>query len=874
MSIFDSPISLGTDTPWDLEYLKSRPEGHYDENLRGKLCKTMGPEYHMFNMIHGKYTGRYWYTYSDDTGPISYEVKLFNPNWMEDGKPTYYEVITEYNKSLFLKLADDGSVKGYVKKNLGYRDNHNQYATGFKFPPSYYPNPDPSYYGEVCWNHDFTAKVDFRETDAYFGNSDFLEQERWMNKMSGGSGVLPEYYGDKFNARAGKNFYEGQLVASSNYIGCYYSMCWQGGVKPIRTGIIWAKGKFTSLDISLADKYDVVNSTKPARYAHYIRDMEISPAYEWRERRRFEFDVPHLAWGLEPNTQYSIVPFAELEDGRYIYGTIRQASTVDARSVSKPYIPISTINHLLRSFDPETMILEKSIENGNWENMSKPYAAYAPVEGTILNYGVRIGETLDSMVEVPGVKLIPVTDYFDKSAKIIVPKGTLTFLKPDTEYRVEFYASNEAGTVRSFDFRKGYDTSIVDYLKTKSSYEYPQLSYLINYYDNNSIYITGKVESSKSALKRFGAVWSDSIVNPSIDSDKISGSKTFNPEINYTGALKLDNLEIGKLYNIRFYGENSYGIGYTQNIQIKALGVLPNISYATYVTNSSARIKKGLDIYNTAIRITESGIVVGKLPYPTVERDGIVKDSVAVNNVRTELDVTGLESGTQYYARAYCITEAYKSGTTEIIPRKVVYSEQVVFQTQHTDIDDSSYRLKAYPATNILANSATVVFSDFNEKPTNVITTGVAWWNPTTNTSSLSSLSEYDGYVEGEPNQPVTLTNLPNQTRVMARAFASTATGLITSENTIEFMPTSTPIELATPSKYINLSAVEATNTDELLNFPKLPVLGQVYDFNDRRWIWNGSAWVKHEDNQLNPEIESYINSVIEQKIPRVIDCN
>ena len=140
----------------------------------------------------------------------------------------------------------------------------------------------------------------------------------------------------------------------------------------------------------------------------------------------------------------------------------------------------------------------------------------------------------------------------------------------------------------------------------------------------------------------------------------------------------IDGLDPNTEYYARAYAENSVGVAYGNEV-IFTTGIAPpsvTTGQVTGVTDHSA-ICNGTVTYNGGATNTEKGICWSPSPDPDLDDSHV---SVTTGSDTYSGTLTGLTSGTRYYARAYVKNEG---GTA--------YGEQVVFVTKVADIEGNLY---------------------------------------------------------------------------------------------------------------------------------------------------------------------------------------
>lgn len=140
----------------------------------------------------------------------------------------------------------------------------------------------------------------------------------------------------------------------------------------------------------------------------------------------------------------------------------------------------------------------------------------------------------------------------------------------------------------------------------------------------------------------------------------------------------IDGLDPNTEYYARAYAENSVGVAYGNEVIFTTGIASPSVAtgQVTGVTDHSA-ICNGTVTYNGGATNTEKGICWSPSPDPDLDDSHV---SVTTGSDTYSGTLTGLTSGTRYYARAYVKNEG---GTA--------YGEQVVFVTKVADIEGNLY---------------------------------------------------------------------------------------------------------------------------------------------------------------------------------------
>ena len=189
----------------------------------------------------------------------------------------------------------------------------------------------------------------------------------------------------------------------------------------------------------------------------------------------------------------------------------------------------------------------------------------------------------------------------------------------------------------------------------------------------NSATISGNVtEDGGAEITARGICWG-TVTMPTL-------SDNFKPSGTGPGKFScvLSELEPNTTYYVRAFAENRVGIAYGNEVTFKTGIAAPSVTtgQVTGVTNNSA-ICAGTVTYSGGAPVLEKGICWSQTPDPDLDDSHA---SVSAGTDTYTCTLTGLSSGSRYYARAYVKNEV---GTG--------YGEQVVFNTKVTDIEGNMY---------------------------------------------------------------------------------------------------------------------------------------------------------------------------------------
>ena len=189
----------------------------------------------------------------------------------------------------------------------------------------------------------------------------------------------------------------------------------------------------------------------------------------------------------------------------------------------------------------------------------------------------------------------------------------------------------------------------------------------------NSATISGNVaEDGGAEITARGICWG-TVTMPTL-------SDNFKPSGIGLGKFScvISELEPNTAYYVRAFAENRVGIAYGNEVTFKTGIAAPSVTtgQVTGVTNNSA-ICAGTVTYSGGAPVLEKGICWSQTPDPDLDDSHA---SVSAGTDTYTCTLTGLSSGSRYYARAYVKNEV---GTG--------YGEQVVFNTKVTDIEGNMY---------------------------------------------------------------------------------------------------------------------------------------------------------------------------------------
>ena len=230
-----------------------------------------------------------------------------------------------------------------------------------------------------------------------------------------------------------------------------------------------------------------------------------------------------------------------------------------------------------------------------------------------------------------------------------------------------------------------------------------------------------------------------------------AGNKTTDAIISDTFTSTITGLSPGVTYFVRAYATNSVGTAYGNELSFTSSPGLPEIttSVITGLTITSAKTG-GTIVSNGGVPITESGIVLGTVPSPTVA-DTKLSSGVSTGSFVSQL--TGLSQGTTYFVRAFATNSI---GTA--------YGNELSFTTLEpvTDFDGNVYDVVQIGSQTWMAeNLRSIHYADgtaidgafaYNDDPTSVDPYGRLYTWPAARRGSTSSNSIPSGIQGACPN--------------------------------------------------------------------------------------------------------------------------
>ncbi len=274
--------------------------------------------------------------------------------------------------------------------------------------------------------------------------------------------------------------------------------------------------------------------------------------------------------------------------------------------------------------------------------------------GTLLDAGFVYSETPE-----------PTLDSYKVSCGVVRKlTTTLHGLKPETDYYVRAYATNERGTAYSEELKiRTTATPTVPTVRTGTASDVQAYSAVFSATIDN----LGEV----SEITQHGHVWSTT-PNPTTSANKTRLGITSRIG-EYTS--KLTDLMPNTTYYVRAYAVNAVGTGYGEEISFTTdfAPVELKTSAATSITSKSAVIG-GRITSKGGHTVVECGVCWATKASPTVSDNILTASKVEDNFTQT---LAGLQEKTTYYVRSYVRT------TTGAL----FYGNEVSFTTTPKEVD-------------------------------------------------------------------------------------------------------------------------------------------------------------------------------------------
>ena len=324
----------------------------------------------------------------------------------------------------------------------------------------------------------------------------------------------------------------------------------------------------------------------------------------------------------------------------------------------------------------------------------------------------------------------------------------LSTLMANTTYWLRAYATNSAGT--------GYSPAIS--FRTSG----PNIAELSDVLITNITRTTAV--ASASINSNGGALLSNYGICVSTQNTMIPKMCYWvNGNIRGSYSLNINNLNPGSTYYVRAYANNVAGEGSSTLVQtFTTLPATPPTVLATSYSNisfTSASIF-GDVTDDGGLPVLERGFYISNLSTPSTASTKVTASSSGTGSYYVNL--TGLQSGTTYYYRAYARNALNISLSTNTL----------LFSTQTAKVPT----LNTIQESNVMANSIVTGGDILNDGGVPITLRGVVW-------SSIPNTNINNGVVvnSGSGSGPFTtqLSSLPSNTMIYFKAFARNEAGLV-----------------------------------------------------------------------------------------------
>lgn len=316
--------------------------------------------------------------------------------------------------------------------------------------------------------------------------------------------------------------------------------------------------------------------------------------------------------GLTKGTKYYVMAYGKNSSG-YGYGDIKSFNTVG----DPPTVETSSVDKISGT---KAEVHGKVTSNGG-----EPLSSYG------FAYGKSSSPTIENNKWEIGT-----TDFNGDF------KGLISGLETSTKYYVRAYATNARGT--SYGENKDFTTTNgLPGVSTVSSESV----------NGNSAVINGKIDDNGgSTLTSYGFAYAES-PNPTIDGFKIEVGTDGEGE--YNG--KITDLKPSTKYYVKAYATNANGTSYGDQIDFTTTDGLPKVNTvgSRDIVGTKATLT-GTIVDNGGQSLTSYGFVYSKTQNPTLENSKITVGEDSTGGYSGQ--VTGLETLTKYYYRAYATNPA------------------------------------------------------------------------------------------------------------------------------------------------------------------------------------------------------------------------
>ena len=366
--------------------------------------------------------------------------------------------------------------------------------------------------------------------------------------------------------------------------------------------------------------------------------------------------------------------------------------------------------------------------------------------------GVRVRSTKNgNCIFLPTTGYKVGADLNNKDINIVFWTSSLSKNGSYMSYGVSVESPNNTASFYGFNRYNGYPIrAVMDNAITPPTVDVPTVVTIANEVTKNSAVVGGNVMSDGGLEVTERGVYYSMSANAMATGTKIECGTGLGEFIH-----NLTNLQTGATYYVRAYAKNKFGVAYGEEISF-VCEALPTVATTqpTNVSYTSATIG-GNVTDNGGLEVTERGICYSTSANPTTANTKITSGS-GLGGFTCNL--TDLQDGVTYYARAYAINE---KGTT--------YGEEVSFTTKVKTVAT----VTTSQATNISYTSATVGGNVTDDGGLEVTERGVVYG--TSQNPTIENIKVTNGSGLGEFT--CNLADLQDGVTYYARAYAINAKG-------------------------------------------------------------------------------------------------
>ena len=318
---------------------------------------------------------------------------------------------------------------------------------------------------------------------------------------------------------------------------------------------------------------------------------------------------------------------------------------------------------------------------------------------------------------------------------------SVTGLSQGVTYYVRSYATNSAGT--SYGTQVSFKTLTSPTVTTTAATNIASTSFTTG----------GNVTSAGGGALTVtdrGVCYATTTNPTTLNSVVSGGSGTGTFTANITGLLE------GVTYYVRAYAVNTYGTSYGSQITVKTLTV-PTVTTTSASSITTTSFNSGGNVTSAGggtLTVTDRGVCYATTSTPTIS-NSIVSSGTGTGTYT--VSITGLITGTVYYARAYA-TNSLGTG----------YGSQITITTPSIPV------LTTTAITSLSSSGASSGGTISSSIGSNVTSKGVVW---STSPNPTIALSTKTSNGTGTTTFTSTITGLSSSTTYYVRSYATNTTG-------------------------------------------------------------------------------------------------